>query len=352
MTRGIGEFAPVRELLPPSVVAGFALVTQLGDVWFLSLVLVAVYWTRTERREHVATVVGVTLTGFAVIHALKRAFALPRPSASTVSPESLPWVLGVLYDVAGTASGYGFPSGHAFMTTVVYLSLVDALAVGTRRKRLAAAWGLVVAVCVSRVVLAVHYLVDVVVGVALGLAVLSVVRWLTTHRDHDRATTAFGLALVASGVDLLTSGGDPDAVVLFGATLGAFGGWQLVVCGRLAARAAAPSAVARELLVRATLAVAAITPLVAALDEVPVTSPIAGGAVLGLLVAALVTVPVLKHSERARGARAAIDFWVRQVPVALGVLTSPSRWRWLLAASRRGIRRAWAWLRSRLGESR
>lgn len=351
MTRGIGEFDAVREFLPPSVVAGFALVTQLGDVWFLSLVLVAVYWT-TDRREHVATVLGVTLTGFAVVHALKRAFALPRPSASTVSAESLPWVLETLYTVAGTASGYGFPSGHAFMTTVVYLSLVDALAVGTRRRRLAVAWGLVVAVCASRVVLAVHYLVDVVVGVGLGLAVLAGARWLTAHRDHDQATTALGLAVVASAVDLVTSRGDPDAVVLFGATLGAFGGWQLVVCGRVAAGAVAPSAVARELLVRASLAAAAIAPLVGALDEVAITTPIAGGAVLGLLVAALVTVPALKHAERARGARAAIGFWVRQVPAALAVLASPSRWRWLLAAVGRTLRRVWAWLRSRLGESR
>lgn len=350
MTRGVGEFEPLRELLPPAIVALFALVTQLGDVWFLSTVLVVTYWTQADRRDGVATVVGVTLTGFAVITALKRAFALPRPpaSASTVSAESLPAVLRLLYDTAGTASGYGFPSGHAFMTTVVYLSLVDVLDVGSRRRRLLAAAGLVAVVCTSRVVLAVHYLVDVVAGVALGVVVLAFARWLVRRHPTDDATIAFGLAVVASGINLVLGPGDPHTVVLFGATLGAFAGWQLVVCGRIVATLRRPSLVPRELYARGALTTAAIALLVGALDEVALTTPIAGGAVLGLFVAALMTVPVLRHSEHARGARAAIAFWARQVGPAIRHLASPARWRRAASAGLRAVRAALGWLRSRL----
>jgi undecaprenyl-diphosphatase len=72
---------------------------------------------------------------------------------------------------------YSFPSGHAFAATATYGALAVVLASGGprgRRALLAAGAAVVVAVvAASRVILGVHYLLDVLAGVAGGVAVLS-----------------------------------------------------------------------------------------------------------------------------------------------------------------------------------
>ena len=80
------------------------------------------------------------------------------------------------------ASGWSFPSGHAFGAMVFYGLLVAFAWVSTERRtrRVAAvvAGVLVVgAVGLSRVALGVHYLSDVVAGWAVGVAWLALSQW-------------------------------------------------------------------------------------------------------------------------------------------------------------------------------
>ncbi|RKD93841.1 phosphatase PAP2 family protein [Halopiger aswanensis] len=323
MARGIGEFGPIQDLIPEWAAIVVALVTQLGDVWFLTLLVGGLYLYRTDDREEAAVVVGLLLTGFATIITLKYAFALPRPEQPFVRLESLPAIVRPLYESIGTADGYGFPSGHAFMTTVIYVALARRLSIGTARQRLLGAATVIVAVCLSRVALGVHYLVDVAAGAAGGLLLVLATEWLLDRYAADRATAAFALAILASASAVLVASDDPDAVLLLGASLGAFGGWQLVRLSegfpererereqerkRDRARdhrshSRSRSRIDRRLALRIGLAVGAFAPLAVALVYFGLVSmpvPAASGA-LGFGLAAILAVPVL-HTVRSRRA--------------------------------------------------
>ncbi|QCS43764.1 phosphatase PAP2 family protein [Natrinema versiforme] len=345
MSRGIGEFEPVQAVIPEWAAVLVALVTQLGDVWFLSLFVGLIYWFHAEKREDAAVIVGFTLAGLALISALKHVFSLPRPGEPLVAIETLPWILQPLYEATAMAGGYGFPSGHALMTTIVYLGLAHRLSISTHRRRFAGAGIGIAAVCFSRIALGVHYLVDVVAGVAVGIAFLLCAERLLARYSIDHGTGAFALAIVAGTVNLVVSGVDANSVSLLGAALGAFGGWQLVVLGRHVCAADRPSDAVRPLVVRGVFAAGALAPLAVAIDEFHLFSLPARGAVRGVVLAAFVTVPVMKHSERAQRFWTALVFWTTMAALGLRFLLSPTTWRRGLTLGRQYGVRLRSWIR-------
>ncbi|QLK25316.1 phosphatase PAP2 family protein [Natrinema zhouii] len=349
MSRGIGEFGPIQDVIPEWAAVLVALVTQLGDVWFLSLLVGAIYWFDSANREDAAVIMGWTFAGLALISTLKHVFALPRPGQPLVRIETLPWVIQPLYESTAMASGYGFPSGHALMTTIVYLSLARRLSISTRRRRFVGAALLVAAVCVSRVVLGVHYLVDVTAGVAVGVAFLAVAERLLTRFSTDHGTVAFGLAIAISAINLIVGGIDADDISLLGASLGALGGWQLVVLGQRLFAVDRPSKAVRPLLRRGVLAAGALIPLLIAVDEFHLFSRPARGGAFGLVLALFVTIPVLRHSDRATRVWTALVFWATMAIHGLRVLLSPSTWRRATTLGRRYTVRVHRWIRMRLG---
>jgi hypothetical protein len=139
---------------------------------------------------------------------VKSAFALPRPPADGA--------VEVAALVELTDSEYGFPSGHAFMATLVYGGL---LVVFDRLRDPLTVGGVVtaiLAISLSRVFLRVHYLGDIVVGAALGVGVLAVI-----HRVVDETPQrGFALATVIAVPALLVSGFAELALVGLGASLG------------------------------------------------------------------------------------------------------------------------------------
>jgi membrane-associated phospholipid phosphatase len=234
MTRAVG----VTDLLaaaPDWVVAVFVLVTQLGDAWFLFGAFSLLYWLGPSRdlldRPAGATLIGLGLAAVALTVAAKFLFALPRPpgAGTATVPAWLPSALGDLYTRAATGDGFGFPSGHALGSTVAYGGLALFADAWNRRSRLLTA-GLVAAlVSLSRLVLGVHYLVDVVVGMALGVGVL----WFTTRLTDDgrRPERLFAGAVVVAVVGVGLSLLHPErveAVAVLGATAGGLLGWRYV----------------------------------------------------------------------------------------------------------------------------
>ncbi|MFT4884773.1 MAG: membrane-associated phospholipid phosphatase [Natronomonas sp.] len=177
--RGIGESELVAAL-PEFVVVLAALVTQLGDVWFLFGIVGLLYWFGETLpgpvafgRRQGAFVLALAMGYRATATTLKESFAYPRPPNADVAPaiDLVPPLIDPLYAAAATGTGFGFPSGHAVGATVVYGGI--ALLIGTQRAYASAA-ALAVVVALSRVILGVHYLVDVTVGAAVGLAFLAV----------------------------------------------------------------------------------------------------------------------------------------------------------------------------------
>jgi membrane-associated phospholipid phosphatase len=231
MSRGVDELAAVARL-PEAAVVAAAVVTQLGDVWFLFGLLGLIYWFGEALpaglafdRRRAAFLVALGLGANVVTTTLKGWLAYPRPPGAGTAGggDLLPALVEPLYASAATATGFGFPSGHALGTTMVYGGL--ALLVGTRRAYASAA-AVVGVVALSRVVLGVHYLVDIVAGVAVGVAVLAALYRLCGRGSNPgRALLLVALAALLTPV---VGGYNFETMAALGGALGARIAWGVV----------------------------------------------------------------------------------------------------------------------------
>lgn len=230
MSRGVGEIEFVAGL-PDWVAIVAAVVTALGDVWFVFLLLGTLYWFGSEfpgpvslSRQRVAFAIALAFGGLTTTTAIKELLRLPRPPGASepAGGALVPEAVLPLYAEIGAASGFGFPSGHAVTAVVVFGGL--GLLVGSRRGYVTAA-ALCVLIPLSRIVLGVHYLVDVVVGLALGGAFLAMVYLVGNRgRNPGRAfTIALGVALVGAGLTYTT-----DTMIALGGALGGRMAWGIV----------------------------------------------------------------------------------------------------------------------------
>lgn len=183
--RAWGVTAAAVELVPESLVPVLLAVTATGDPMHLAVLSTAGgvgAWLRgwaspaTVRRFLVAVALALSASVL-----LKHGLALPRPPATM---QLVP------------ADGYGFPSGHAIATAGVGTALY-----GVVRRRwvgvAAAAW--ILAIGATRVLLGVHYLGDVLVGIAVGVVVAGVGLAL----DRRRPRIALPVTAVIVGLALL-----------------------------------------------------------------------------------------------------------------------------------------------------
>ncbi|MBO0661165.1 phosphatase PAP2 family protein [Jiella sp. MQZ9-1] len=137
-------------------------VTALGGTGILIMIttFVALYLWIAGKRRSMVMVVAAIASGFLASQILKRSFARPRPD---LVPHG---------DYVYTAS---FPSGHAMMSAITYLTLAILLARVEPRRRMRAfliglAVFLTVIIGVSRVYLGVHWPSDVLAGWTAGAA--------------------------------------------------------------------------------------------------------------------------------------------------------------------------------------
>jgi membrane-associated phospholipid phosphatase len=157
----------------------FILASLLVSEEAILIVIPLIYWLYDKR---LGFVLGVLFCASSLANQwLKELFALPRPSAAQVR---------VLF--ASSGGGYGFPSGHAQNSTVFWGTV--ALLTRSRRWWLAGA-GVVALVCLSRLYLGLHFLADVIGGVAVGAVLLLAFSWLS--RRLTRKTSAAWCFLAA-----------------------------------------------------------------------------------------------------------------------------------------------------------
>ena len=300
MSRGIGGVESVAGLPEPVAVLA-ALVTALGDVWFVFGLLGVLYWFGAAlpgplslSRSRAAFSVALALGGLAATTALKELFRLPRPpgAGEPAGAEVVPAWLLPAYAEIGAASGFGFPSGHAVSAVVVYGGL--GLLVGSRRSHAAAAT-LCVLLPLSRVLLGVHYLVDVAAGLAVGGAYLLAVYRLCGRGSMPGRALLLALvaALVAAAVGYTT-----DTMLALGGALGGRLTWGVVgdaVAGGRTTLAGGAAATA------VGLAFTALFGVVYALEAAPYVSFLG----MAVVVAGVVAAPIVGEAvaRRIRGSR-------------------------------------------------
>ena len=201
------------------LVVAFAFITLLGDAWFVLVGLSALYWIGPryvdDARAVAVVCVGFATLGLATVLALKSATAIPRPAMTPVDPSGLPSLIGSFVAGELESDGFTFPSGHATAATVVYGGLGLLLSVGRKRVRYAVAAGLIVLISLSRVVLDVHYVRDIVAGMILGSLLIAV--GLAVGRDDGRfhPDRIFALGGIASvgGLVVALQGGHAEEVL-------------------------------------------------------------------------------------------------------------------------------------------
>ena len=152
----------------------------LGSVTVLTLFsIVTVGYLAVVRSRQVALLVALAvITGSGGVSLLKNGFSRPRPDVAFA--ELVP-------------PGMSFPSGHAAMSAVVFLTL-GALLASTRGRTLeqmyilAAASLMTVLVGTSRIALGVHWATDVLAGWAIGTAWALI--WLLVARVQTSRTSS------------------------------------------------------------------------------------------------------------------------------------------------------------------
>jgi membrane-associated phospholipid phosphatase len=212
-SRGVGVTEAIAGSVPEALVPVLAVLTFLGSTWFITTVGPALYLLGPDRglldRRAGARLLAVAIGALALVVLTKGLFGMARP------PESVQLVL---------EDGNGFPSGHATGAAAFYGGLAALLDVSTRRRRWLAAGSLIGLVAFTRLALGVHYLVDVVAGVALGLAFAVTMLELTRRRIGY----GFVLALLTAAAALALVGVVLDPVAALGGTGGALLGWWAV----------------------------------------------------------------------------------------------------------------------------
>lgn len=213
MSRGLGETQFVSEL-PEVVVALAGLLTRLGDMWFLVAAIGVIfllgragYSLTADPWRDCLVLSGLVIGSYSLTVVLKYVFVLPRPPGAGMAtlPAWLPETARPVYEMLVTADGYGFPSGHAMQSTVAYGGGALLLTVWDQRRRFALASVIVFLVSVSRVLISVHYVVDVVVGALLGVTFLAVVVSVSDSRPERVLVIGAILSGLAFALSLTTN---------------------------------------------------------------------------------------------------------------------------------------------------
>jgi len=199
----------------------FGLVTQLGEEMVLIVIFCTIFWCINKR---MAYVLGASffVSGL-IVQGAKPVFRVPRP---WVYDPTFPPVYGSV----GAATGYAFPSGHTQNGTALFGSLGAQI----KNKIIKIILFTIVAlIAFSRLYLGVHYLADVLVSLAIGIAAIWLaLKFITEEpisikREMAIAGSIAFIALIVIGVvAFLYYGGFVlaiqmrDSVIAAGAALG------------------------------------------------------------------------------------------------------------------------------------
>lgn len=215
----------VHATVPEGVVYVSSLLTLLGDPWLAVPVIALVYWFGA--REETIRLYGIVLGGLAVVLVAKATLGLPRPDVGPpVPPADAPSLIRPVYALVVHETGHGLPSGHAATAALLWGGLAIVLPCWTLARRAAVAATVVALVALSRVVLGVHYPVDVVAGALLGAAIL-LAGWYGVARLERATTVALSAGLGAALLAVAVAGPTGDALAVLGGIVGGIVAWYV-----------------------------------------------------------------------------------------------------------------------------
>lgn len=216
MQRDWGLTRTLVDLRPDWSVPVFEVLGLPGDLIVVVLVLGLAYLTSVWHRRHatdsplcsstVATTIAIVFGGLALVVLLEAIVGAGRPPADWHAIDPSP---------------HGFPSGHTMAATVLWGTIALRHWPASRPYRIASVGLVVGLVALSRLVLGVHYLPDVLAAIGIGTLYLVVMDRSTTNQPP----IAFGIALVIALAALLVSGFGSRAILAFLGTAGAAAGW-------------------------------------------------------------------------------------------------------------------------------
>jgi membrane-associated phospholipid phosphatase len=216
-------------VLPDPVSDGFALVTHLGDTAVVAGLLLLFFWFgRAEDWQRRGLLVAIVVAALTLNVGLKGVLDVQRPLyAARAAGEPLAFA-------PESYGGFSTPSGHAMGTAAIYGGLAVLARLGRRWQRYLVAGAVIAGVAFSRVVIGVHYVGDVVLGVALGLGVVWLGCWLSTGGaravlpdDTRPVVPMFALALVAA-VIAAPLGSETYAAASIGTSAGGLAVWRSI----------------------------------------------------------------------------------------------------------------------------
>ncbi len=205
----------VHEAMPELILDFLAVITRLGDGAVLAVVAILFYWFGAEAdwRKR-GLLMGVVVAALALNAGLKGILEIGRP-----------------YQVADLefaveATGFSTPSAHAMGAAAVYGGLAVVMEAGKRWQRYLVAGFLIFTIALSRVTLGVHYLGDVIFGVALGLLLVAGALY-AVNESTESVLPIFAFAL---GVALVSNplGSEEFVTMSIGASAGGLIAWHFI----------------------------------------------------------------------------------------------------------------------------
>ncbi len=162
----------------------FSVVTKLGEETVFLVVLMIVIWCVNKKFGY--RFLAMFLVGTFLHLLLKGIFAVPRPWE--IDPGFQP-----VESAIAAASGYSFPSGHTLTACLVCFGLAQ---LSKKKWAYAIAAVLTVLVGFSRLYLGVHTILDVGVGLALGLLIFFA--FVLIFRKHEDSNRVLNTVLIVS----------------------------------------------------------------------------------------------------------------------------------------------------------
>lgn len=183
------------------------MITLVGDMEFYMIVIPVLFWVFNK---HFAMKFGIIFLFSAYFNSIsKYNFVTERPPLDLHKIDQ---------------PGYAFPSGHAQGNTVFWGYLAQQIG---QKWAYIAAGVLVFLVAFSRLYLGVHYPVDVIFGIAIGLALLGIYRVVSNLKLEIKGIAPYFLLSGAAAFLLFLMHSQGDGPLVIGFFLGAFWGYIL-----------------------------------------------------------------------------------------------------------------------------